>query len=106
MTWTFFSTGKSGKREVAVLLVMFWLLTSCYLFFYIPPVEVKEYESAWSTQTWATFAWAAAAFGIDFVAKMGAFGNKLQSEPAPRVPLRRSVDQQPQARRQPDDGVE
>lgn len=82
MTWSMFSTAKSGKREVAVSLLMFWVFVSSYLFFWIPAEVFAKYQDGYGTLTWAVIGFAAGAFGIDFVmkAKTGALG----SDPAPR----------------------
>ena len=69
MTWGLISSAKSGKREVALSLLMFWAFVSGYVLFWLPSETVKDYADIWDTLTWATFAWSAAAFGIDFVMK-------------------------------------
>lgn len=100
MTWTLLSSGKSGKREVAISLLMFWAFISGYLFFWIPTAAFKEYADGWSTLTWATFAFAAGAFGIDFAIKSGLMGGgRAQVQPpaagAPRATApvsRREID--------------
>lgn len=82
MTWSIFSSVKSGKREVAVSLLMFWVFVSGYLYFWIPAETFAKYAGGWDTLTWATFAFAAGAFGIDFVMKN-------RTAPVPSTPLRR-----------------
>lgn len=98
MTWAIFSTGKSGKREIAISLILFWVLVTCFVFFYIPNTEVRDYADVWSTMTWAVLAWAAAAFGIDFMVKSGAIG---KSAPTPE---RRTQDKR--RPRDPDHGID
>lgn len=85
MTWATFSN-RSGKREVAVSLLLLWAFISGYVFFWIPPANFKDYADGYSTVTWAVLAWAAAAFGLDFVAKSGMIGG---AKPEPK---RRAVD--------------
>lgn len=50
--------GKTGAREVAVLLLLLWALTSAYLFFWIGHDLVKDYTGLYSTLTTAVFAFA------------------------------------------------
>jgi len=69
MTWTLFSSMKSGKREVAISLILFWAFITGYVFFWLPPETVEKYEGLWDTLTWASLAFAAGAFGVDFVMK-------------------------------------
>lgn len=83
MTWLLLSSGKSGKREVAVSLLMFWAFITGYLYFWISPATFKEYEEGWSTLTWATFAFGASAFGIDFAIKSGLLGGGRTDSVAP-----------------------
>ena len=101
MTWSIFSSGKSGKREIAVSLIIFWAFVTGYVFFYIPTAEVREYADPWSTMTWAVLAWAAAAFGIDFMVKSGAMGGQRQPTPS-----RRTQDHKPTRRDDPDRGID
>lgn len=81
MTWLRIGPGKSGKREVAVSLLLFWAFCFSYVFFWLPGAEVETYEGLIDTLTWATFMWAAAAFGMDFAAKRGMFGASAQRQP-------------------------
>ena len=89
MTWALLSTGKSGKREVAVSLLLLWAFASAYVFFWIPSEKVKDYTEVWSTLTWACLLWAAGAFGIDFAMKSGVFG---APKPAAQPSARRRQD--------------
>lgn len=82
MTWALFSTAKSGKREVAISLLMFWAFVSGYLFFWIPAELFSKYQDGYGTLTWAVIGFAAGAFGIDFVMKARAGGGG--ADPAPR----------------------
>lgn len=93
MKWLDFATGKSGKREVAVSLLLMWAFASAYLFYWVKPDTIEKYKEIWTTLTWAVLAWAAAAFGIDFVIKNGMGG-------APRY------QQPPQTPKQIDKGIE
>jgi len=97
MTWTLLSTGKSGKREVAISLLMLWAFITGYLFFWIPAENFSEYEEGYTTITWAVLGWSAAAFSIDFMMKNGALGSNSAK------PQRRAIDRAP---RNPDKGVE
>ena len=90
MTWGIFSSAKSGKREIAVSLLSFWVIITGYLFFYIPDPVFKSYENGWETLTLATFGFAAGAFGIDFWMKAKA------AMPAPQPQRRRRADVNPE----------
>lgn len=69
MSWFLLSSGKSGKREVAVSLLMFWAFCFGYVMFWLPADLIAKYEGILDTLTWTVLAWAAAAFGVDFVMK-------------------------------------
>lgn len=88
MTWCVLSTGKSGKREVALSLLLLWAFATGYVLFWLPAEAVKDYSEVWDTLTWATFAWSAAAFGLDFVMK----SRGLTPTAAPRSQRRRKSD--------------
>ena len=76
MRWLVLSPGKSGKREVAVSLLLMWAFASAYLFYWVDPAIIEKYREIWDTLTWGVLGWSAAAFGIDFLAKSGAIGKK------------------------------
>jgi hypothetical protein len=82
------ATARSGKREVAVSLLFLWAFASAYVFFWIDSSEIKDYEGVYGTLTWSVLAWSAAAFGLDFVAKQGAFS----PPPDRRAPRRRAEE--------------
>lgn len=87
MRWVDFATGKSGKREVAVSLLLMWAFASAYLFFWVDHEIIKDYVDIWSTLTWAVLAWAAAAFGIDFIMKNG----PIRYQP-PQKPIDKGIE--------------
>lgn len=68
MTWLVMSA-KSGKREVAISLLMLWAFITGYVFFWITPAEVTDYKETYSTITTAIFMFAGGAFGLDFYMK-------------------------------------
>lgn len=87
------STGRSGKREVAIALLMFWAFFYGRALSWLAPEQFKIYEDSLDNLTWATFAFAAAAYGLDFAVKSGIWGGgggKRES-----TPRRRSVDRAP-----------
>lgn len=63
------NSGKSGKRELAISLVMLWAFITVRHFMWIASDDAVKMEESWSTLTWATLGFAAAAYGIDFVMK-------------------------------------
>ena len=73
--------GKSGKREVAVYMILCWSFCSAYLFYYVDHETLADYKEMWTTLTWAVLAWAAGAFGIDFMVKSGVFGGQQSRYP-------------------------
>jgi hypothetical protein len=81
VSWIKFAEGKSGKREVAVSLILMWAFASAYLFYWLDADVIEKYEGIWETLTWAVLAWAAGAFGIDFLAKRGAIGSGSSTPP-------------------------
>ena len=90
MTWALFSSMKSGKREAALSLLMFWAFITGYLYFWIDPDVFGKYENGWETLTWATLAFAAGAFGIDFVMKSKAAIGGGAPSPLPATRRRKS----------------
>jgi len=79
----FLSHGKSGKREVAVALLIFWAYIGGYLFLWIPAERVQLYRELYGTITTAVFAFAMAAFGFQAAAQAGLFTKKPQKDDAP-----------------------
>lgn len=85
MTWALFSTGKSGKREVAISLLMFWAFITGRHFFWIDAALHAAQNDAWEMLTLVVLPWAAAAFGIDFIMKSkGSLLGPSTQSPAPR----------------------
>lgn len=86
MTWALFSTGKSGKREVAVSLLMFWAFITGRHFFWVDAAVHTGQNEAWEMLTLVVLPWAAAAFGIDFIMKSkgSLLGPPSPSSPPPR----------------------
>ena len=64
MRWIHLQPGKSGAREVAVALLIFWVFLVCYLFFWIPKDDVASYREMFGTVTMAIFAVVTGAFGV------------------------------------------
>ncbi len=56
--------GKSGTREVAVALLIFWAFTSGYVFFWIGHEVVADYREIYSTLTTACIGFGFGAFGL------------------------------------------
>ena len=65
MTWLRLSEGKSGKREVAVALLMLWAFITSYIFFWIPAETISFYRDIFGTVTLAVIGFAGGAFGFD-----------------------------------------
>lgn len=87
--------GKSGARELAVMLTILWVFYCVWLHAWVPTADVKTYEGFFDTITTAVFVVITGAFGVPSVMNRITGGNT----PAPHVPLRG-------ARRDPDGGVE
>lgn len=68
MSW-FIGSLKSGKREVAVSLLLLWGFITCRHFIWVDIPTHTAQNNGWETLTWASLAWAAAAFGVDFIMK-------------------------------------
>jgi hypothetical protein len=96
MKWIRFAEGKSGKREVAIALLLMWAFASAYLFFWIDPSIIEKYEAIWDTLTWAVFLFAAGAFGIDFAAKKGMLGGGRPPYQPPTQQRPQRVDDAPE----------
>lgn len=65
MTWLLVSNGKSGKREVAVSLLLFWAFLTGYLWFWLPKEDVTFYRELYGMVTTSVFLFAGGAFGFD-----------------------------------------
>ncbi len=80
MSWLFVSNGKSGKREVAVSLLIFWAFISAYLWFWLPKEDVTFYRELYGMITTSVFLFAGGAFGFD------AYLKNRDVAPAARMP--------------------
>lgn len=77
------SAGKSGARELATALLIFWAFIVAWLLFWIPKEDVSFYKETFGTISFAIFTFGGGAFGIASVM------NRLptQTGPAPHLPL-------------------
>lgn len=80
MTWLFVSNGKSGKREVAVALLIFWAFITGYLWFWLDQEAITFYREIYGVITTSVFLFAGGAFGFD------AYLKNRPPEPAGRMP--------------------
>jgi len=55
---------KSGKRETALALLIFWMGLTFHLWFFVDDESVAEYEAIYSTITAAIFVFVGGAFGL------------------------------------------
>lgn len=87
MSWFTLSAGKSGKREVAVYLLVTWSFLTARHFMWLDAATHAAQNEAWTTLTWAVLPLVATLFGVDYMVKSGVLGSQ---SPAPKVPLRRA----------------
>lgn len=85
------SEGKSGKREVAIALLMLWGFITVRHFMWVDLATHAAQKTSWDTLTMAVIPFAAAAFGFDAYLK-----NKPVAPPA-RQP--QSHDRRPPGQR-------
>lgn len=78
---------KSGKRELALVLLLFWLLVAVKLFFVAPAADVAHYGPLFDAITWPILGAVFAVYGLDFWVKNGRGATpKPGVEPAPPKP--------------------
>lgn len=83
------ASGKSGTREVAIALLMFWAFITGYVFFYITHDQVADYKDMWMHMTTAVLMFAAAAFGLNYAVQNGVLPNRGNPDCPPHVPVGR-----------------
>ena len=80
MSWLKIAAGKSGARELAVALLIFWGFITGWLLWWLEPATVATYRELYGTITMAIFAIAGGAFGVPAVM------NRLPGVPGPQPP--------------------
>lgn len=65
---------KTLKREVAVILLMFWGISSVSIFWFMDATRIETVTSPYMAMTYAVLGYAAAAFGMHSIATQ--FGQK------------------------------
>lgn len=67
MRWLKIAEGKSGSREVAAALLIFWTFITGWLLWWIERSAVDSYKDIYSTITTAVFTFGLGAFGVQAV---------------------------------------
>lgn len=65
----FASPGKTGKREVAVLVLLLWSATFVKIFWFDGAAVIEAQHDLYGELSWPILTFVAAAFGIDAILK-------------------------------------
>ena len=60
---------KTFKRELAVLVLLFWFIITIRVFWFTPTSDIRALDSAYGTVTTTIWLYVVAAFGMDWASK-------------------------------------